>query len=600
MNSRPSSVGRSLPLLPTVSARHQPDYYGRQRRDDAVSEALTMTKRRNILFITADQWRGDCLGANGHPVLKTPNLDKLAADGTLFTQHYTNCVPCSPSRTSLHTGTYQFTHRVVINGTPLDARFTNWALELRRSGRDPVLLGYTDTSLDPQTLPLGDKALTTYESCLPGLRQVSDCNCSNETMEDWAQSLRAHGHPVPAEYSELRVQTATASETSSPGGSPVPLALSMPADLHETAFMVDRTIDYLGSCGQSEWSVHLSLFRPHPPHIAPAPYHAMYDPSTLPAFKRAPTRAAETASHPFVRWAMEWYPAGEEVELRKQQAAYYGLMSEVDHELGRLFAWLQAHGQWDDTLIVFTSDHGEQMGDHWLKSKTGFFEQSYHIPLIIRDPRPSSQLARGSTIRGFTEAVDIAPTLLDWACAPIPAQFDGFSLLPAVASGALAEGWRVEVLWEYVFWHGTFVVTDSDYEQRLGSELGIAPHQRALCVVRSDRYKYVHFAAKLPPLLFDMHRDPDELCNLAADPHHAPTVAMMASRMLTRRLSHPDRAHTEVVITLKGPMSRRMPLPLPGDEGEGGAHIAKARRTTTAHSPATSECEFATGEECVS
>lgn len=199
----------------------------------------------------------------------------------------------------------------------------------------------------------------------------------------------------------------------------------------------------------------------------------------------------------------------------------------------------------------------------------GFFDQSYHIPLIIRDPR--AKATRGHAIHGFTESVDIAPTLLDFAGVPCPAQFDGFSLLPAVSRGVLPEGWRAEAFWEYVFWHDTFVVTDESYEQRLASELGIAPHQCALCVVRSDHFKYVHFAAKLRPLLFDLSNDPEELHDVSLDPQYASAMARMSSQMLTRRLSHADRAHTEVVVTSAGPESRRMPLPLPDSGSEHGS-----------------------------
>ncbi|MFT5013793.1 MAG: arylsulfatase A-like enzyme, partial [Dinoroseobacter sp.] len=101
-----------------------------------------MTKM-NLLLITADQWRGDCLSAVNHPVVKTPNLDRIAAEGILFTNHYANAVPCGPSRACLHTGMYLHNHRSATNGTPLDSRFTNWAKELRQKGYDPVLFGYT-------------------------------------------------------------------------------------------------------------------------------------------------------------------------------------------------------------------------------------------------------------------------------------------------------------------------------------------------------------------------------------------------------------------------------------------------------------------------
>ena len=121
-----------------------------------------VSRIRNILFITADQWRGDCLSALGHPCLRTPNLDRLAAEGVLFRRHYSQATPCGPGRASLYTGLYLHNHRSVINGTPLDARHSNFALEARKAGYDPALFGYTDISPDPRTLPAGDPALTTY------------------------------------------------------------------------------------------------------------------------------------------------------------------------------------------------------------------------------------------------------------------------------------------------------------------------------------------------------------------------------------------------------------------------------------------------------
>ena len=124
--------------------------------------------RRNVLFITVDQWRGDSLSCMGHDVVQTPNIDSLAAGGVLFADHWANAAPCGPSRACLFTGMYMQNHRSVLNGTPLDARFTNLALEARRAGYDPVLFGYTDTSVDPRTVPAGDPRTFTYEGVLPG------------------------------------------------------------------------------------------------------------------------------------------------------------------------------------------------------------------------------------------------------------------------------------------------------------------------------------------------------------------------------------------------------------------------------------------------
>ena len=127
-----------------------------------------MTPPLNILLITADQWRGAATGYAGHPLVKTPSLDALAADGVAFLNHFASTAPCSPARASLYTGLYQMNHRVCRNGSPLDDRFDNIARAARRAGYDPTLFGYTDQSPDPRTLPPGDPALTSYEGILPG------------------------------------------------------------------------------------------------------------------------------------------------------------------------------------------------------------------------------------------------------------------------------------------------------------------------------------------------------------------------------------------------------------------------------------------------
>ena len=146
---------------------------------------------RKVLFISADQWRGECLSSLGHACVRTPHLDGLARHGTLFRSHYTQASPCSPARTSLLTGLYMMNHRSLRNGTPLDARHTNVALEARKAGYDPTLFGYTDTSPDPRRFPSGDPVLTTYEGVLPGMSvglQLPD------HMAAWIADLKAKGY----------------------------------------------------------------------------------------------------------------------------------------------------------------------------------------------------------------------------------------------------------------------------------------------------------------------------------------------------------------------------------------------------------------------
>ena len=230
---------------------------------------------------------------------------------------------------------------------------------------------------------------------------------------------------------------------------------------------------------------------------------------------------------------------------------YYGLMCEVDDNLGRLFAALKSNGDWESTLIIFTTDHGEQMGDHWLMSKLGYFDQSYHIPLIIRDPRPEADASRGKQIDGFSESVDVMPTMLDWLGLDIPSQCDGFSLLPAIRKAQMPTGWREEVHWECDFRD----VSDDALERHLGLTL----HQCSLAVIRDHRYKYVHFTA-LPPLLFDLQQDPDEFVNQAENPDYQEVVREYAQKMLSWKMNHADRGLTETKLGEGGAVTRRAPL----------------------------------------
>jgi arylsulfatase A-like enzyme len=193
--------------------------------------------RPNILFITLDQWRGDCLGSAGHPVVETPNLDRLAAEGVRFTSHYAQSAPCGPSRASLLTGTYQHVHRSVQNGAPLDARFTNVALEARAAGYDPLLFGHTDTTVDPRTVPDDDPRLEDYEGSLPGFRVVLDIR---EDRTVWYRWLEERGHDISDPDRFLRPRTDMATPAGRGASWPPP---PFAADETETAFLVGEVID---------------------------------------------------------------------------------------------------------------------------------------------------------------------------------------------------------------------------------------------------------------------------------------------------------------------------------------------------------------------
>jgi arylsulfatase A-like enzyme len=501
----------------------------------------------NILFITADQWRGECLSHAGHPMVKTPNLDALAADGVSFRKHFANCAPCAPSRASIHTGMYLQNHRSGTNMTPLDRRHSNWALELRKTGYDPVLLGYTDTVPDPRYHTDNDPALMNWEGVLPGLKAILDMNTD---PGEWYSYCKLKGYDVPAFKPLLYALREPGPEWEDGADAPKPLTIHK--DDNDTAFLFDRTMDYIGD-QNGPWAAHLSIMRPHPPWIASEPYNALYDPDEVPQIARHDTSEEEGTQHPWLAYQLGrkiYHAPSNEKALRRHKAVYYGLMTEVDYHMGRLIGFLKERGLYDNTLIVFTSDHGEQMGDHWLRGKCGYFDASYHVPLIVRDPRSKTDKTRGTQIHSFTENVDLMPTMLDFAGVDIPVQCDGHPLTHFLETGTAPGGWRREAHWEFDFRDPT----NTEAEDTLGLSL----HQCVMNIIRDDKYKYVHFAG-LKPLLFDLQADPGEFKNLADDPAYQGVLLDYAQKMLSWRMTHDEQTLTHYAITHEGLKERAAP-----------------------------------------
>ena len=230
------------------------------------------------------------------------------------------------------------------------------------------------------------------------------------------------------------------------------------------------------------------------------------------------------------------------------------------HNIGRMMDALKASGLYDNTLIVFTSDHGEQLWDHWMLGKESHFDQGAHIPLIVRPPgsstpgsstpgssAPGSSAEAGSIVEAFTESVDVMPTILDKLGCEAPLQCDGRSLAPLLVGDAPAD-WRQEAHWEIDFRD----VVNGKPEK----EMGLRFDACSLGVVRDRRYKYVHFTA-LPPLLYDIEADPDELVNLAGDTAYAEVVAAYAQKMLSWRMAHAERTLTGFRNDFERPRAER-------------------------------------------
>ena len=504
-----------------------------------------MPAARNVLLIVVDQWRGAMLPKLGADYLKLPNIDRLCAEGVTFRNHFTQCVPCGPARASLLTGQYLMNHRAVQNTIPLDQRFTNLAHELRKGGYDPALVGYTTTTPDPRTTAPNDPRFFVLGDIMDGFHSVG----AFENRDAYFGWVAGQEFKLPKNRDDVWL----------PQGEPGAGATSRPAvipkELSDTAWFTERGLSYLQGRGGKPWFLHLGYYRPHPPFIASAPYNAMYRPEDMPKVVRASSPAEEAKQNALLAYYVNnikqasFFQDGKalgsamsEQEVAQMRATYCGLMSEIDDHLGRVFDYLKQTGQWDNTLIVFTCDHGEQGGDHHLLGKIGYFDESYRIPMIVRDPRAAANGSRGTIVEKFTETIDTMPTILEWLDLPVPRQCDGHSLLP-FALGPAPSDWRTEAHYEFDF-------RDLHYSTP-ESSLGVPMDKCSLAVVQDENYKYVHFAA-LPPLFFDLKADPGQFVNRAGDPAYAVRMGDYAARMLNWRLGFAERTLTGYRATPRG------------------------------------------------
>jgi arylsulfatase A-like enzyme len=452
----------------------------------------------NVLVVTVDQLRADVLDR-----IPTPGFDRLAAGSVRFCRHYSQAAPCAPGRACLYTGTYQFNNRVVGNGTPLDDRFDNVARLGRRAGYAPTLFGYTDVGIDPRRSDgPGDPRLSTYEGVLPGFDAELDLR---EDCGPWLRWLESLGYEVGSAGRMLRTEP------------------DRPAEHGITAFAVDRFLEWVGR-QDGPWFGHLSLLRPHPPYAAAGHWATAFEPDD------GWLRPVEER-HRFHELALAMSGAPADDELRRLRAQYLGMVGHVDEQLGRVWDGID----WDDTVVVLTADHGEQLGDHGLLGKLGWFESSFHVPAFVRDPRRPA--GHGRVVDAFTENVDVLPTLCELLDQPVPAACDGLPLT-AFLDGGSPGWWRAAAHWEFDWrtLQPARVVADGWPRDRWSEE-------QSMAVLRTDAAAYVQFADG-DGFGFDLAADPTWRTPLA-DPA---VLWDLAREMLVWRSTHADRTHTGFLL----------------------------------------------------
>ena len=485
----------------------------------------------NILFIMYDQLRFDYLSCAGHPHLKTPNMDRLAAMGVRFSRAYVQSPVCGSSRMSFYTGRYVHSHGASYNGFPLKVGEITLGDHLRKIGMDAVLVGKTHMRVDED----GMERLGLARESIIGAR-VSECGFDVHVRDDglWAKGpagyydkgrqpyneyLRARGYAGENPWHDFA--NSGLEETGDMASGWFMANAGKPANIaeedSETPWLTREAQAFISADHERPWLCHLSYIKPHWPYIVPAPYHDMYGAADVQPVVRSELERQDP--HPVYRAFMENRigRAFSRDEVREAVIpAYMGLVKQCDDQMGRLFDYLEKTGRMDDTMIVITSDHGDYLGDHWLGEKELFHDCSVRVPLIVYDPRMEADTARGSVCDALVESIDLAPTFMEAIGARSPGHIlEGRSLMPLLHGQSPAD------------WRG-YAISEYDYSPtQAATKLDVAPRDARLFMVVTDAWKLIHAEGGFRPMLFDLRNDPGELHDLGGSAEHEAVIEAM-------------------------------------------------------------------------
>lgn len=550
-----------------------------------------MSRIRNILFIMADQLRADHLGCYGHPYLRTPNIDALAARGVRFTRAFVNSGVCGPSRMSYYTGRYPSTHGATWNRVPLSVGEVTMGEYLREQGRRLVLAGKTHVMPDHaglRRLAVDGGTELGRLLCSGGFEEIDRYDGHHEPGEEsgYPAYLRRHGYVSDDPWTDFVISARDEQGRAVSGwhmrNARYPALVAEPHS--ETAYMTDQALGFMRKMGDEPWVLHLSYVKPHWPYIAPAPYHNMYGvDQCLPVVRN---EAEKRDAHPVVaayRQQEESQSFATDECVRTVRPAYQGLITQLDDHLGRLFEHMESAGRMRDTLIVLTADHGDFLGDHWLGEKELFYETIQRVPFIVADPSPEADASRGRAETRMVESVDVLPTFLDALGLPQAGhRLEGRSLLPLLhgepggqsvppadepAGEPSSESMAGEPHGELAgkpsgdaarepagkafdspgSWRDC-VFSELDYSYRLARLLVHKTPQTARAwSVRTERWRYVYWMGE-PEQLYDLQADPDQFQDLGREATHAAVRAELRARLfdwftrLKRRTTVTDAA----------------------------------------------------------
>jgi len=451
--------------------------------------------RPNVLLLMADQLRMDCVGAYGNPVIRTPNLDRIAHEGVRFTAAYSATPTCTPARAALLTGMGPWR-----NGMLGYANMATQPYAVEKA-RAMAQAGYYTTSIgknhyNPIRNPHGYHQLICDEHCSywfhdrkPQDEASWEERCDYEAWF-WSQMPDGDPHATGLSWNDYRARP-----------------FVYPEQMHATHWTGETAVNFLKSYERAEpFFLKVSFIRPHSPYDAPERFFRMYEDAALPAAQVAgwAARYAERSGPGNELWHGR-LSAG---EIRRSRQGYYASTSFVDEQIGRVLEALEKRKLLEETVILFISDHGDMLGDQNLWRKSYGYEQSAHIPMLMRLPSAMGLQAAGRVMDNPVELRDILPTVLDAAGAPIPASVEGRSLLELVR--IQGKGWR-----EYI-----------DLEHDIC--YGPGNHWNGLT---DGKWKYLYHAQQGEEQLFHLETDPHELTDLSGQAQHAARLQVWRTRL---------------------------------------------------------------------
>ena len=431
----------------------------------------------NILFITADHLRYDTLGCHGDPIIQTPNLDRLASESACFSNFFVQSPVCQPSRASMMTGRYPRNHGVRHNGNVLDRNETTLVEHFKQHGYTTAVIGKHHVSQERFR-----KVIDHLDAS--GIRrnwkERPDGQYIIDKLNPFEKYVRSRGYEYKTGYALPGFRDKLGAVPS-----------DLPEDCHLDAYVGMKACEYLESFdNERPLFMWVGFYGPHHPYVPSGRFARMYDPDRVPPFHK---REGDLGKKPveyriYVQYAGHKYRGFDKASdetFRAMKAAYYGMVSQLDWKLGHVLDVLRERGIEENTIVVFTSDHGEFLGDHGIPAKAPFLlDCMLHVPLMIRVPGVGQRRTDE-----LVESVDLFPTLTRLAGIDTPEWVQGRDLCPLMRGDSSSHCRREAVYAEMV-------------DKRC---------------IRTKEWKYIHYPGKDYGELYDLREDPYELNNLYAE-----------------------------------------------------------------------------------